>query len=421
MDELQTLEVGVDRVVRQAPLDLPGVRVGEEHFDREEVALRDVDDLVAIGTERGTQVQLPLLRRLVDHTAPVFVRRVRLLSGVREVGLEFVPPAVREFADRDLEDGLDRRELVGARREVQDPADLVVPERAADIGPEGVPVAVGEELRVAEVLDRGEPVLEVQPVPHPHRREGVDGSDREVLGHPLDEPQREPEGSWDIEAGPPCPLPRHVELEGVHQFVAEQMIRLVERHHHRHHEASLQDLGEALGPLVDELAGRVGLLEIRVVRVEDDRLPFAELVIEHPRQPRVPALGLSPDQRRGLGGLVVVIDVEVLRLEHLEIERPVHDFVSPEASAGLRLQRGRDGTCERRESGQNDERVTSPKHTSSTRKLLIIAAPGSWTPAGRVAPLALSRSECRKLPAAPGRRYAPRPHLTAPVWAAHRL
>ena len=385
-DELEALEVRVDRVVREAALHFSGACVGPEHLDGEEVALRHVDHVEAVGTQRRAKVKLPLVGRLVDDAAPVVVRGAGLLTRVREIGLEFVLPAIRKLSDRHFENGFDRRQRIPrARGEVENPADPVVPERAADVGPESVAVPVREVPPVSEFRNRREPFFQVQRVPHPHRRERVDGSDREVFGHPLDEPQREPDGAGHVQPRASRPLPRHVELEGVHEFVAEQVIGLVERHHHRHDEPPLQDLREALRALVDELAGGVRLLEIRMVRVEDDRLALAELVIEHPRQAGVPALGEAADHLRAGRTLLVVVDVEVLRLEHLEVERLVNHLVSAEIPAGLPLQRGSGGTREGRESGKRDERVSSPKHTTSTRRPLLSTFPGSWTPGGRAA------------------------------------
>ena len=222
----------------------------------------------------------------------------------------------------------------------------------------------------------------------------------------FDEPQREPDRAGHVQPRASRPLPRHVELEGVHEFVAEQVIGLVERHHHRHDEPPLQDLREALRALVDELAGGVRLLEIRMVGVEDNRLALAELVIEYPGEPGVPALGQAADHLRADRALVVVVDVEVLRLEHLEVERLVDHLVSTEVPAGLPLQHGSGGTREDRESGKRDERVEFSEAYNLHQETTAFGLPGFLDPGGpcRIADGKQSRG-CRKLPEAPDLRY----------------
>ena len=90
-------------------------------------------------------------------------------------------------------------------RDLQDVADDVVAEAAADVGPEGLAVAVGEVARVAELRDLGQ-LLPLGRVAHPHRGVGIDGADRQVLRHALDEPQGQaqragqsrPQPSWPV-------------------------------------------------------------------------------------------------------------------------------------------------------------------------------------------------------------------------------
>jgi hypothetical protein len=77
--------------------------------------------------------------------------------------------------------------------------------------------------------------------------------------------------------------------------------------------------------------GRIdGLREVRVARVEDDRLATRERVIENARQTVVPPLR---HPRRNLGGaafLGVVVHVEVRRLQNRELETVVLHFVPTE-------------------------------------------------------------------------------------------
>jgi hypothetical protein len=71
-------------------------------------------------------------------------------------------------------------------------------------------------------------------------------------------------------------------------------------------------------------------LELGRAGVENERLPTRELVIEEAGQPGIPSLGHSSRMpSRGLFRRIEV-DVEVLGLEHLEIEALVLDFVATE-------------------------------------------------------------------------------------------
>ena len=56
----------------------------------------------------------------------------------------------------------------------------------------------------------------------------------------------------------------HVELEGVHQLVAEHVIGLGEGAGQRQHDAALQRFGDAAGALAELAADDVGLLEVRM-------------------------------------------------------------------------------------------------------------------------------------------------------------
>jgi hypothetical protein len=160
----------------------------------------------------------------------------------------------------------------------------------------------------------------------------VDRAGRQVLRHALDEPQRQaqrtlPRGTV---LGVLGRLLRDVELERVHELVAEHVVGLARRAGERQHDAALEHLGEAAGALAD-LAGRgVGLAEVRMAGVQDQRLAAAQLVVEQVLEAVVPAL----HHDRGLAGagvfLFVGIDVEVLGLEHAEVLGFVADLVAAE-------------------------------------------------------------------------------------------
>ena len=62
----------------------------------------------------------------------------------------------------------------------------------------------------------------------------------------------------------------------------------------------------------------------------DERLTTVELVIQQPRKPLVPALGHLGQELNGLALLLVVVDIEMLGLQHPKLERVVLNFVSTE-------------------------------------------------------------------------------------------
>ena len=57
IDELEALEVRVGRVLGDPTDDLAGLGVRQEHLDREQVLLRQKDDLASIRTQRRAEVQ----------------------------------------------------------------------------------------------------------------------------------------------------------------------------------------------------------------------------------------------------------------------------------------------------------------------------------------------------------------------------
>ena len=106
---------------------------------------------------------------------------------------------------------------------------------------------------------------------------GSTGTDRQVLRHALDEPQRQREGAHraraDVRVG-------DVVLERVDELVAEHVVTGLDRPRERQHDAALVGLGHAAGAFAELAFDGVGLPEVRPARVEDERLAAAQLVIE---------------------------------------------------------------------------------------------------------------------------------------------
>ncbi len=75
----------------------------------------------------------------------------------------------------------------------------------------------------------------------------------------------------------------------MHELVADHVIGVAERAAHRQHDPPPQWLGDAAGAFAELALDGVGLLEVRMRGVEDERLPAAERMSEDPLEPRVPA------------------------------------------------------------------------------------------------------------------------------------
>ena len=258
----------------------PGLGVRDEQIDREPGPLRQERDQLAVGADRRPDVQIAAdpAAAFQDDT-PDFIRRPRRVQD-RAVGIaDRRVPLFRQLLAVEAEDPLDRHLVIaavaGGREHGAD--DLVAPP-AADVGPERLAPAIREVFRVVEVLDLRKRFLPRR-VAQPHRRVRVDRTNREVLGHPLDEPERQPVG-----AGFPWRAvgPRgDVELERVHQLVADHVVGVGERSAHRQHDPPADRFGDAARALADLSLDGVGLFEVRMRRVEHQRLAAAQLVSEH--------------------------------------------------------------------------------------------------------------------------------------------
>ena len=322
-DELEAVEVRVQTPIEDPPLHTAALCIGQEQLERSFLPLGQEHDTASVRAESGREVERPRRPAGDEHAAEALrrpfgtaVRRVRLVQGL--------VPLLRQLRLGDLERLLDhfQRRLARARDVLEDAADRLVAPPPGYVGPERVSVAIGEIARVTEAADARQAAV-ARRVAHPHRGVRVVRAQREVFGHAFDEPERQAERAA-------VPASEHVELERVDQLVTENVVRLRERTGRGQHDAALQDLGDAARRLAQLAVDRVGLLEVRMPRVQDDRLPALELVVEEDAQPRVPALGETRDDpRRGLLRRIEV-DVEVIRPQDLELERLVAHLVAAE-------------------------------------------------------------------------------------------
>ena len=267
-----------------------------------------------------------LLRQdaLGDAPGPIVVDELG-----EERRLDRVAPVVGELLERPSQGAPEGAVDPARDRSLEDLADDLVAPALADVGEQGVAEVVGEDARVeGQLLDRGQGPLERR-VAQPHRGQGIDRAEGQVLRHPLHKPQRRVHVAERLEAPADPAAAEHVELELVHHLVLEHVLELGIGAGERQHHAVLERLGDAPHALAAHI-GHVRLLEVRRGGIQDDRLARLELVMEDPRQPRIAALGHAGGvECRGTLPLVEV-DLEVLRPDDLEVELPVLDLVLAE-------------------------------------------------------------------------------------------
>jgi len=116
-----------------------------------------------------------------------------------------------------------------------------------------------------------------------------------------------------------------------------------------HHRAVALEIGYSTGALTGRLSQGVGLLEIGVGGIENDRFALPELVVQHLGKASVAPFGHPGGIHSSHPLPLVVVHVEMLGLDDLEIERAVLDLVPAEV---LGLRQSRDQQTE--EQGRGD-------------------------------------------------------------------
>ena len=183
------------------------------------------------------------------------------------IGDEAVRGPVRHLLQGQLD-------IAAASGGAQQRADDIITVGAAQIRPERLAPAVREPAGVLQIPEAGE-LATPYGISHPHRGIRVDVAERHVLRHTLDEPQRHAVQARRQIAPTDA---RDVVLERVRQLVADDVVGLGERCAHGQNDAALQTLGDAASAFTGLLAQHVGLLEIGMIGVENQRLPAVELM-----------------------------------------------------------------------------------------------------------------------------------------------
>jgi hypothetical protein len=116
----------------------------------------------------------------------------------------------------------------------------------------------------------------------------------------------------------------------VHQLVAQHVFGLAEPGRERQDDAPFEVFGDAADAIRTESRENRVLRKVGVTGVQDHRLARRELVLEHTRQPGVPALGEPCGVRDSLLLGRVVIEIQMRGSEHPELEAVVADLVTSE-------------------------------------------------------------------------------------------
>ena len=353
VDEAQALVVAVERRFDEPPQHASALPVREVEVHEERVALAEVGDLLPVRRQRRRDVQRALRSFLRQERLRDAPRAIVLGELGQEGGLDGVPPLVRQVVERHPQRAPERPLDAACRRGLENLADHLVAPTLAHVRPDGVTEPIGENPRVVGELLDGREMPFQRRVPQPHRGVRIERADRQVLRHALHEPQRGVHVDQRLHPGADAAPAEHVVLELVDHLVADHVLELFIGPGERQHHPVLEELRDAAGALADVAADGVGLLEVRMRRVQQDRLAALELVVEHAREASVPALGNAGRVERGRPLGRVVVDVEVLRLDDAKIEGAVLDLVLPEV-----LRRGGQRAGER----QRHRRCRGPSH-----------------------------------------------------------
>ena len=207
-------------------------------------------------------------------------------------------------------------------------------------------------------------------VTQPHGRFGIDRAARQIFRHPFHEPERGVDAHQRLHAGAGAAAAVHVVLELVHHLLLEDVLELGVRPGEGQHCAMLEELRDAAQAFTRGV-DHVGLLEIGLRRVENDRLPALELMMQNARQPGVGALGHA----RGIQGadtlVGIVVDVEVLGLNRLETEVAVLNLVLTEVLSG----QGRGGCSNQERRKHRQPTYGAFSHTAILSRLCYLHRP----------------------------------------------
>jgi hypothetical protein len=144
------------------------------------------------------------------------------------------------------------------------------------------------------------------------------------------------------------------ELEDVDQLVVDHVLEFRVGARVRKHHAPLRELGESLHALGEEAGADVGLLEVLVRGIDDQRDRLRDLVLEFPLEVLIAVLGERERQAGERLLLRVIEDLHVLAAQRLPLKRVVVDLVLAERER-LGVGKGRRRNTERDREQTNEE------------------------------------------------------------------
>ena len=127
---------------------------------------------------------------------------------------------------------------------------------------------------------------------------------------------------------------RDIELKGMNELVADDVIGVGQRPAERQDDPPPQRFGDAARAFAELPLNRVGLFEVRMRRVEDERLASPQLMAEQALETGQPSLGHTRGDVDPFTLVWIEVDVEMLGLENLEIELLVLNLVAAEVLRG---------------------------------------------------------------------------------------
>ena len=164
----------------------------------------------------------------------------------------------------------------------------------------------------------------------------------EELGEPFGPPQRHP-GLPETRVAPER-LRREAQLVDVHELVTDRMPEFGVAAAERQRDAALEKLGDTKQPFGRNERQDVGLLEIAVRRVDNERNASSNCVIETALKRIVTLFGVRQRHPPQLFFFGIVIEVDMLAAQHAPIKAAVLNLVLPEVAV---LGRQEGGKCDR--------------------------------------------------------------------------
>ncbi len=330
--------------------------------------VRDLAPLFGRGRQEGRLHREPghLAGQHAERREAVHRRVVVPPHGELELVAQLIERAAVHAADRRLEGVVAVLFLVHRRHP---PVAVRIGEPAMDLTADRIDDPAGD---IGELAQRGKPAAQRQ-VPHHHLVPRVLTSGPE-LRQPLGPPEREIEAA--VTGGLEIRLAQQVELEDVHHLVPERVPKLGEVPAEREGDPPLEEVGGAEQPFRWGERQDVGLLEVRVRRVDHERHPLGHVVPELDGQRVVARLGMGQGRGRELGFRGIVVEIHVRAAKDAPVQLAILDLVLAEAEE-LRVGRPRREGAEHAGEQKKRDRSRQQRH-GPPHFILIVRIRSPW-------------------------------------------